>query len=293
MSEAASHIPQTESFLTGVPLPGEVDILLTDVNAREARRMAKLALLAVPDPATMQGRVRESLVDEPDVEPGQIAAHTIVSVGRRLAHETYPLTDQFTNHYHFAHPRDYDAYVNKPVTKNKDAGATLEFDPSRDERQKQHVPDRVQSEVRTNLRNAHLYRAALAATRQRVKAGLPIEETPARLAASAIEDFAFKLRENQRIWRGIRGAGELDIRVEHVGLYASLHPEYLGTQPELMKLVQIENAKATKFWQRVMGVILEVDMDRSTDADRERAANITELIDFLGVYDATKRPRIT
>lgn len=290
MSEAASQFPQTESFLTGIPTAEESEILLADVNARDARRMAKLAAIAVPDPETMRGRVRESLVEDYAIEPEPIDPRTLIYVSRRLERESEPLTDQFTNHYHFKHPLDYVVYTTKPPKKNKDGGAALSYDPTRDERQKQNVPDRVQTEVRTNLQNAQLYVAALSTVRRQVERGLAIDDNPGKLAAAAIEDFAHKLRANQRVWQRIQGASALDVRVEHIGLYAAEHPTFLTTQPELIGLAQDEHAKAVRFWQRVMGVILEADIDRSTDVDRQRAANIAELIDFLGIYDTSNQP---
>ncbi len=291
MSEAASQFPQTETFLTGIPTAEEAELLLADVNARDARRMAKLAAVAVPDTETMRGRVRESLVEDLTAEPQPIDPRTLTYVSRRLARETDPLTDQFTNHYHFKHPFDYVVYTAKPTAKNKDGGAALIDDPTRDERQKQNVPDRVQTEVRTNLQNAQLYVAALSTVQRQVEQGVTVDEDPGRLAAAAIEDFAHKLRANQRVWQRIQGANALDVRVEHIGLYAAEHPAFLTTQPELIGLAKDEHAKAVRFWQRVMGVILEADIDRSTDVDRRRAANIAELIDFLNIYDTSKHPR--
>lgn len=267
-----------------IPTPEQAELLLASAEAREARREARLADLPTPDPDDLRGRVRESMIDDPEAAPPTIAPFVIVALGKRLDHRKLPLFDQFTASYHFSASEDYQRYVAAPPRRNKDKTERPAVDPTRDERQVTHVADRVQGEIRTNLRVAHERLAGLRATRRAVKAGQLLLPNAAVSAADAIEDMAFGLRENPGVFRGIPYAGALDRDMEHVGKHAGLHPEDLYDLDLLMKFTVREQLKRRGYWQNVLKRVLSADIDRRTPRQEQEAAELRTKIADLNVY---------
>lgn len=267
-----------------IPTAEEAEILLTDVDAREARDAALRAQLPAPDPDNMRGRVRESTVTDPDAEPPVIDPFVIVSLGKRLDQRRLPLFDQFTASYHFSSAEGYDRYVIAPPRRNKDKTERPVIDPTRDKRQVKNVAYRVQGEIRTNLRVAHERLASLRATRRAVAAGQLLLPSTTVMAADAIEDLAYGLRENAQVFEGILFAEALDHKMEHIGKHAGLHPEDFYDLDLLMKLVVREQLKRRGFWLGVVRNVLSVDRDRRGRQARAEAADLRAKITELDVY---------
>jgi len=256
-----------------------------DPETRERRRAKKLAAIAVPKPPIRGKRRLPGIGASPEAKPQPVGKEAIVRLGKVLKHEE-PLLDEITK-YGRPHP-DPDIirrYVRGGNRRWLEAPKTVE-ERQAAFRQTMHIEDTFQRNTRVKGNAARINRAALSSIQTSVREELPFNDTAAHYAAAAIEDFGICLREFPDIVERAGSGDELPATIEHVGVYASEHPEIFREEPTLLRLVQIEQAKREEGWEALLDTTLRMQGygDRSTQADRQAEANVQELIASFGVH---------
>lgn len=251
-------------------------LFIDDPELLRDRRADKLGLLPVPTKPLRGKRRVSSEFANPNVEPTLLPNSVVIRLGKLLKGER-PLADEITKYgAPNPDPKAIGAYVMGANGRNRLTGRTAEerailF------RQTQHVADKLQRELRTKVDTARIYRGALSSIRTSVEAQAELNPVAALYASAALEDFGICLRERPDVIARTGFTGDIAGTIEHMGVYAIEHPEYLGRQPDTLKLVQIEQAKREDFWGERLDVSTAM-RDRSTAEDREAHEAVNLLI---------------
>lgn len=263
----------------------EMRAFTKDSEVRERRRAKKLAAIAVPKPPIRGKRRLPGIGASPEAKPQPVGEEAIVRLGKVLKHEE-PLVDEITKYGRpDPDPDIISRYVRGGNRRWLEAPKTVE-ERQAAFRQTMHIEDTFQRNTRAKGSTARINRAALSSVQASVREGIPFNAEAARYAAAAIEDFGICLREYPDVVARVGSGDELPATIEHVGVYASEHPEIFYEEPMLLRLVQIEQAKREEGWEAILDTTLRMQGygDRSTQADREAEANVQELIASFGVH---------
>ena len=238
------------------PTPEEHLVLINSPEARAQRRAQRIGQRSLASISHKRGRRR------PDISsPDQLALHertvldvsVVAELGRTLA-EKHPLLDQFTKHY-LVHPTkdSLERYVMA-------SGGKMKLDPelnltpkqikNKKIRQTNHVLDLLQEGSHDDLNIARRRRASLRTTQFLAATGRPLDETSARFAAEAIQDFGHGLTANREILQEVHDEG-LGEAIAFIGERAADDSSVLLENEDLMRLTQIEQAARVDFWQPV------------------------------------------
>jgi hypothetical protein len=148
-------------------------------------------------------------------------------------------------------------------------------------RQTQHIADQLHHVARTQLQLASIRRAALSAAQRSFRTVRPLSDEAALWAAEAIEDFGQCLKARPDITDRLGYDKDIATEITHVGLYGSYEPHSVLANGDLLRLVQIEQAKREEFWGARYDGYVEVDRDRTTVVDHQRSLEVEQLIVHL------------
>lgn len=289
--------------------PEEQEQLLESPDARSERLAEYLGSLKPPT-EPLQGKTRETLFDSEMPAPDEIPEVGIIELGRALAERPDPILNKFTRYSTPKPAHDWQAIeryivfagskqerrklaqtIDQPQldTMNQE-GATEEQKQQKKfalRRRPHNIADKVQRGFRVGVQLARLRRAALSSVQRSVREGTPLNPTAANWAADAIEEFGFSLRDtieaesSSDFGSRLRAHDSVAADLEAIGVYSSKNPELLRRQPNVLRLVQIEQAKRVDFWGGYLDVMLAHDRDRSTRAEKEASESIEQMITEL------------
>jgi len=247
-----------------------------DPDQRDERRNKKLGRLPLKFTNPLRGKKRISSVELPLTRPNKITDESIMELSQKLER---PLTDNITRYYNIRTAADLDRYVS---TGNKyiSSGTTPEekqASRAKKIRQTQHTADLVQRDLRTKLRAAEIYDAALASVKLSIESSTPMNPTASRYVAAAIEDYGICLRGSTDVLDTIPNGSRLPHDFELLGVYAVDEPIVLVEQPLVLELVQLEQVKRIDLW-RIPYNISFSQSDRRTVADKQNDIEVEELI---------------
>lgn len=265
--------------------------LLVSSEARTKRAAQKLGDLSLGFGKKLRGRKRpefegpDRLLEPP---PDTISINLIKALGKKLGKEKDPLFDQFTRHNRFGLSevslRDYcraesSRRKQMPTDPNEAAEAKRA-----DQRQPFNIRDKVQQGLFDDRNIARLRRGSLAAVQHAIRNDMPFDEAAVVNAADAIVDFGYCLHDNPYHIRHM-GKEEFAINIAHIGNAAKEDPDVLRQNPDLVRLVQIEQAKRVQYWGDRFDLTVEVfapqHLTQQNRSDGERVDTEAARLDAL------------
>lgn len=271
------------------PGPEEAAELLYRPDLRAARFAARLAELPTPKPPIRGRKIRElGFVETLEGESiGVLHPNSVRALGRRLSGKQ-PLFDKFTRHYRVYPPTEesFNYYFEGAIRRNK----KWSEDPTEQaailadrKRQPRDVEDNLQRTVFVDRAIARQRRSAIAHIQRCVQTNQPVDPSAVIVAANAVEDFGFCLmdKENLPKLEGFRffpgqpnsGGDELGgvmigAHIAFMGQQASNNPEVLVQNPELLRLVRVEQKQRQDYWGAIYEASVPILGDRLTDHER-------------------------
>lgn len=256
------------------PTPLGEKILEVSPEARAMRVAQRIADVAMPvsKKAISNSRRRSSPMDGNRLlppTPEVIPSETINALGRHLR-DKQPLFDKFTKGFRVKpNKENIEAYINGGVRK-----AGPKPDPAQTEilhgyyadrrRQALQVGDKLQREVFANRNTARLRRHALMTTRFLSSHDVPLDSAAATIATDAIVDFGHALNANVEDTLQPLHNEDLGYQIIVIGSVAEYDPTLLTDNPELLRLVQLEQKAREEYWGKLFDATVPVLGDRLT-----------------------------
>ena len=236
-------------YSTGISIERH-ERMMESSDARAERRQEILAQIPTGIGMIITGRSRD-FVPKTLTGPYVLAKDLVIAAGRRLAWRDVSDSKFTAKIPKLTDPVSYQNYTGGGNRHNQ----RRETDPSEREqarlarqRQTQHVADRLHRQVWSEWQLAELFSAAVGRVKRQVQAKEELDETAVHIAASAIEDYGFSLRESENC-RLISSGGWIADNLAHIGLRAVDAPESLRAQhPETFLLVQREQERRALLW---------------------------------------------
>lgn len=269
--------------------PEQQRLLLTSPEAMDERKARDLGKLAVFPHRKLQGRRRVA-----ERNPGSfdfklsptIPAEQIVKLGKALGGKQ-PVLGKFNraNALRDVSMEGLEKFVHggsnrnerRPIDPNNEREKRIIRNNRR--RQPEKLRTYFQRDTFEKYKTAQLSRASLDLVRKQLRRGLELDAVAVVWATQAIIDFGASLDEGEQgkeILRGVRDES-LGMKIRHVGELASEDTSVLGQNPELLRLVQLEQASREAFWGERYQLSTEViDRDRLTVPHHENGNAITQ-----------------
>lgn len=279
-----------------VPSQTEVDAFFRSMEARQARRAAKLGELSVGPEIVKRGRTRVEKPEYLATPPPKTVEPAVLYVMDRVNTLSEPLNEQFKRAFRIpATPQAYRAYINAGQKRNLAESATKaaqDGDATRHQRQVEHIADLAQQGAREKYNIAIMRRCALASVYASIESGEPINPLAAQFAGNAIVSYAEGLKPLPDTWKNYSYQKQIDKHIEWVGTYVHTDPEVLRDHRAVVFAVGVEQRREADFWKERYDVAVAVDgYERKTDDDRDIQANVQQLIVDFG-YDEARVPVI-
>jgi hypothetical protein len=267
------------------PSPAEHELLISSPEARAERHAQRIGLYAI---GLGRGKKRnyydgEGHLPFPDELPSKEA---ITELGRYLRGR-HPLFDQFTDHHKAGpHPGDIDRYC-WAANKSLDERFKNEHDPKlREEirramqRQSVSIGDKLQQAQFNNRNAALLRREAIATVQFQIAQGQPLDEGAIQRTADAVEDFGFCVSHTKQIGRDLDDE-DLGYKIARVGFGGLDNPDLLTANPDILRLVRIEQTARLDKWGKLFEANQEYLGDRLTENGQTALSNVTMEVERL------------
>jgi len=247
---------------------------MSSPDARAARIAERLGSLSLSFSGKLRGRKRPDIpgLGQPElIPPEPLEVGKVRSLGKKLDRQVKPLFDRFTRHNRFALSEEgLRAYCDAPATRKRllPADPTLLSEAERAAlRRPQYIRDKVQQELLDDRNIARIRRYSLKAVQFAIKNDVPIDEQARVMAADAITDFGYGLHDNPKLIK-IYGQPELDVSIIRVGIAAQVDEAPFRENPDLLRMVQREQAKRDRYWGDRYDLAVLVYDGRLTEDDQ-------------------------
>lgn len=264
------------------PTPEHEQLLLVSPEARAERFAERLSERPLDIYASLRGRRRPELFPANGLQleyPEYAEEVPFIQIERlgRYLQSNGPLFDQFTNGYQVKPDEvsieEYCMGGNKRNKQQPSAELTREEIEANKRRQTQNVADKLQKETHTNFMFAYWRRNCLQATNRHLRgetAGL--DEGAIRGAADAIADFGYGLLESKK-FKDDKLIDKLRINgmAEHliyIGQFAPINFALFRSNPQVLRLVQGEQARRQDYWEKLFVATRKYQKDRLTIAEK-------------------------